>query len=608
MIRSLQLGQFKAFGNVQKIPIKPITLIFGPNSAGKSSIIHSLALMHEAWSHGNLDVRHTDLGGSAIDLGGFKQYVHRGNHSKKVEWSVSLDVPDHDLVQTLKVVWLFGVEVDDLGRAVKESTPEVSRLEVFVNDERLMQFSKRKNGLGIDLIETKHNVITRLFEIARGNVSVSFGDGIIESAMSELIDNFVCDRKTFFPTDLQIQVGKRGTKHNFKREGVRLRFTTIFNDFYRELCGFLASFFESIKYLGPLRYLPQRGFDDTGHKDVNWKSSGSFAWDRVRRDEGIREKVNLWLGSEDRLKTPYELKIDRYVPESDLKDIFLTDDIFEMLKESWEHHEEEPLFDKDLWFEILDNEQPPSLGDLPLGLRRLLELMPEEFSPAQKWSEMAKLVATHEKFVVNRVEAAPWNSEKKREALQRYYNDTEFFSFWDEFTFFDLRKFAVKLFDGDFSVLREELVLIDRSRGNTRVTHRDVGIGISQVLPVLVHAFGSQNNLVAIEQPEIHIHPALQAELGDVFIESALGDQKNTFLIETHSEHLILRILRRIRESTEEELPEGFRKIKPEDVAVLYVEPGEAGAELIEIPIDEEGEFAIPWPHGFFSERAKELF
>jgi len=81
----------------------------------------------------------------------------------------------------------------------------------------------------------------------------------------------------------------------------------------------------------------------------------------------------------------------------------------------------------------------------------------------------------------------------------------------------------------------QELNLVDM-RSNTIVSHRDVGIGVSQVLPVLVTSYASQNQIVAIEQPEIHLHPALQADLGDVFIQSALGVGKNRFLIETHSE------------------------------------------------------------------------
>ena len=149
--------------------------------------------------------------------------------------------------------------------------------------------------------------------------------------------------------------------------------------------------------------------------------------------------------------------------------------------------------------------------------------------------------------------------------------------------------------------------MVDK-RTNTTVTHRDVGIGISQVLPVLVSAYASRKKIIAMEQPEIHLHPALQAELADVFIESAIGKNQNTFILETHSEHLILRILRRIRETAEQELEEGATPITPDQVAVLYVQPSEKGSEVIHIPVNEEGEFERPWPQGFFAERAKELF
>ena len=116
--------------------------------------------------------------------------------------------------------------------------------------------------------------------------------------------------------------------------------------------------------------------------------------------------------------------------------------------------------------------------------------------------------------------------------------------------------------------------------------------------------------MLLIEQPEIHLHPAHQAELGDLFIRSALGEQRNTFLLETHSEHLILRILRRIRETTEKGTPSDpdIPPIRPEDVSVLYVQPNKSGARVIEIPVTEDGDFARNWPGGFFSERVEDLF
>jgi predicted ATPase len=145
-------------------------------------------------------------------------------------------------------------------------------------------------------------------------------------------------------------------------------------------------------------------------------------------------------------------------------------------------------------------------------------------------------------------------------------------------------------------------------KNNVHVSLKDVGVGVSQVLPVILQSTGSRNKTLLIEQPELHLHPALQTELGDVFINAAMGKQKNTFLIETHSEHLILRILRRIRETAAGELPEGMPAITPDDVAVLYIKPGKDGSEVIHIPVNEDGEFDKPWPDGFFSERARELF
>ncbi|MDM8552624.1 DUF3696 domain-containing protein [Desulfobacterales bacterium HSG2] len=153
------------------------------------------------------------------------------------------------------------------------------------------------------------------------------------------------------------------------------------------------------------------------------------------------------------------------------------------------------------------------------------------------------------------------------------------------------------------------LRLKERASG-THVGFTDVGFGISQLLPIVVQSMVSENQTLLIEQPELHLHPALQAEMGDMFLRSALGENHNTFVIETHSEHLILRLLRRVRETEEGELPEGIPSITPDDLSVLYVEPDEHGgsSEVIHIPVTKDGEFERPWPRGFFHERAKELF
>jgi len=165
-------------------------------------------------------------------------------------------------------------------------------------------------------------------------------------------------------------------------------------------------------------------------------------------------------------------------------------------------------------------------------------------------------------------------------------------------------------------------ILLRDKETKCEVSPKDVGFGISQLLPIIVQGVTSQNNIICIEQPEIHVHPRLQAELGSFFAECAdkyplppygndfppTPEPGNQFIIETHSEHLILRLLRRIRETTNGELAEGDSPLRPEDVAVIYAKPTEKGTELVELRITEDGDFADKWPDGFFAERAKELF
>ena len=80
---------------------------------------------------------------------------------------------------------------------------------------------------------------------------------------------------------------------------------------------------------------------------------------------------------------------------------------------------------------------------------------------------------------------------------------------------------------------------------------------------------------MAIEQPEIHLHPRLQAEIADVFLDGALGPRKNTFLLETHSEHLLLRIGRGGSGETNERAacPRTYRRCAPRTSPCSYIIP-----------------------------------
>ena len=80
------------------------------------------------------------------------------------------------------------------------------------------------------------------------------------------------------------------------------------------------------------------------------------------------------------------------------------------------------------------------------------------------------------------------------------------------------------------------------------------------------------------------------------------------FLIETHSEHLFLRIMRRMRETSGGTLPEGAPEVRREDVNVVFVEPDGAETLIREMPLNERGELVKAWPGGFFEEDLREIF
>jgi hypothetical protein len=90
MLTELTLENFKAIGTRVTLPLAPITLLFGGNSAGKSSVFHALHLAREVLTRGNLDPDRTEMGGGSLDLGGFANLVHRHQLDRAVRLGFTL--------------------------------------------------------------------------------------------------------------------------------------------------------------------------------------------------------------------------------------------------------------------------------------------------------------------------------------------------------------------------------------------------------------------------------------------------------------------------------------------------------------------------------------
>lgn len=139
---------------------------------------------------------------------------------------------------------------------------------------------------------------------------------------------------------------------------------------------------------------------------------------------------------------------------------------------------------------------------------------------------------------------------------------------------------------------RYELVI---HRDGVACNLHDVGVGVSQVLPVLVLAYiARRGSTIVLEEPEIHLHPLAQSVLAELFVE--VGRERQVqFLVETHSEHLFRRMQTLVARQT----------VATQDVALYFVERQGHAATLRELGLDDFGRLTN-WPQGFFGDALNE--
>jgi AAA15 family ATPase/GTPase len=143
---------------------------------------------------------------------------------------------------------------------------------------------------------------------------------------------------------------------------------------------------------------------------------------------------------------------------------------------------------------------------------------------------------------------------------------------------------------------------ITRKKNAININLKDVGQGMSQALPLVVKAFTpiKQEELSAMEQPELHLHPAAHGNLGELFVKS-LEDQNRFYLIETHSQNFILRLRRLIAEKK-------YKWFTPDKFALYFVDFNETlcTSSIRRIFINQNGDVDF-WPTNIFSETLDEV-
>jgi energy-coupling factor transporter ATP-binding protein EcfA2 len=536
ILKTLSIENFKGIGRRVSFDFKPITLFFGQNSAGKSTVLHALNYLHDILQYHRINADNTSLGHDAIDLGGFQQFVHQHDLDKIIVFDLLLDVRAYDLTETDAAAHyqelLYSRNQDDESKRLFDisqitssidsvllkfqiawserlAKPYVKRFEIELNDERFIEITASSDcrRREITYVNLTHPLFLRLEDFAE--------DGLF-TLTEAIIDGPFLDRQG------QSLIGLENAEDALPDHKAPLNLADIWlgdswddADRKTEFKGILSTLLlgslevaakelAKMRYLGPIRQIPSRNYTPKPTENPNW-SDGLAAWDLLfKKHLSLLPEVNEWLSchigeGNQRLATGYALKIAEY-------------------------------------------------RQLPIGSR--LESLLQVQDINQNKSEIEQLL-----------EQLP---------------------------------------------VQKQFILTDVRR-NVDVYPGDVGIGISQLLPVVVGALATDIPLLTIEQPELHIHPALQVALGDLFIHTAKQKGKS-FIMETHSEHVMLRLLRRVRETASGELENPEYAIQPDDLNVVYVDCIDGETRLIRLRVDEEGEFIDRWPNGFFGERAEELF
>ena len=514
-ITSITIENFKGIGEKVTIPLKPITLLFGANSAGKSTILKVLAYFQEAiktWRH----PEHVSFSGHLIEFGSFKSVVHRHEENRSVKISIDIARPawgENDSGKKQPRSWadtiekMFpGVAAESYQLQLEVRSDGAAKVKISLNNEQIIWV----DGQSIELSRDSSIVKKYFLKWERRGEEDWFSEEELSNADLE----FWLTREG--PIDFSrpwvsysCEVGPWGEVDDGETEAAA--------QVAYELCAVLFcplnQYLQQQRYIGPLRQIPGRHqrFEDVPAGD--WYS-GMAAW---RELDKILKK-----------EPPYHKELFNESPEAVAK---------LALQE---------------------------IGNLKLGYRPAL-----------------KTVLSVERIQ----EEIPAFGSKQIDPMGELNELVQ---------------------DGKVPKRSQSLILL--SEDGVPVPPCDVGTGVSQALPIAVGAFSEGCRLMMVEQPELHLHPRLQCDLADVFVSNIHRHSDRKFIIETHSEHLILRLLRRIRETSEGELDDSNLALTPDDVGVLYVDETDNGVQIKELPITPDGDFAEKWPQGFFVERAEELF
>ena len=436
-VKSIRLENFMAFEDSGWLELRPICLLFGRNSSGKSAIIRALRLLKQSLDGSSKDGPLVFMTEEGIDQGSYKETVHHTDHREPQaasSQSEEIDLPPityHFRCRLLNTL-------DILREIVKEKVqePQIARMGDEVSED-WVDFSLRYvwnketkqaelDGFSIDCPWMTNEGFNQcaVFLAQRVEFEVTDltgGDWFFDSHF--LHGHEVGDGESVW-VDVSVERTSGFLPRLVRHDAQVQKSQTSLFDFrfvsalMQELCKIVEDFLQNIEYLGPIRTEPRR----------------IYVIDRLTNSRWQRRGLNSFLN-------------------------FLIAGL------------DEPQYKQiDSWWDKLG-----------LGI---------------------KIGPTSENNAGGRVTVSQ--------------------------------------------------IRTCEAEGSSFINLKDIGFGASQVLPVLIQSLLAEKTLVVIEQPELHLHPEAQARLADFFIECVSKENSPRFILETHSEHFLLRLQRRVAETSYE--------------------------------------------------------
>ena len=587
-ITSITIENFKNIGDkAVTIPIRPITLLFGKNSSGKSTVLQALryssAIMMNQWPNlGRIEMS----GGLNTDLNDFRSLVHRHELDRKIRirWTTGDNA-------TQTVMWREVVTGGQEGNTGFHNFESFSYGQVLgTREEICIRASSRQETSADAVIGSNGEELILLKEFKIGDV--------VEKIYVKIYVN---------TTDLSNQAKKyidymiQGSLLN-QKESETKKFG---------LLGLLEKKMFIMRHLGPFREVPPLDNEIPKTPDeLRWQK-GLGAWDALARDPKLVEKTNHYL--KEVLQLGYTIKqpepaqnFQLYDEKNDI-DVGLSDvgvGIAQVI----------PVV-----VGVLDGssntfavEQPElhvhpavqvALGDLFIDSAKNREQNIEEF---MQEIDNALLVNESIKEInesIKKIEKLNKEIEKLNETSKKIENS-------ENKELIDKLKDAMADLDKPLPALSSEnKKLIDELKD--RKERIDLFKKENPKFKELIENEEFLDLMKEIEKDPMFIFNNLHLLKENPnpklleFIDAILSSNR-TMLIETHSEHLLLRLLRRVRETTEGEQTE--HPLTPDDLSVIYVRSTSEGVEFTPISVTEDGDFEVLWPEGFFDERVEELF